>query len=68
MSTTDPKKARMALLLTQEQLAEKAGISRYLISQCESAGRWPSHDLTRHKYLRALGIDPALVEAEAAHV
>lgn len=67
MSTKDPKKARMELLLTQEQLAQKAGISRYLISQCESACRWPLHDLTRHKYLRALGIDPASVEVEAAH-
>jgi hypothetical protein len=65
--TIDPKKARLDLLLTQEQLAAKAGISRYLVCQCEASGRWPQHDLTRYKYLRALGIDPASVEMNQIH-
>ena len=67
MNTTEPKKARLDLLLTQEQLAEKAGVSRHLVCQCEATGRWPHHDLTRHKYLRALGIDPASVEMKQIH-
>jgi DNA-binding XRE family transcriptional regulator len=67
MNTNEPKKARLDLLLTQEQLAEKAGISRAVISHCENTCTWPIHELTRHKYARALGIDPASVEMNQIH-
>lgn len=53
---------RIDLGLTQEALAAKAGISVETVFRSERDKKWPAMPLTRRKYIRALGLDPAEVE------
>jgi len=62
-----PLDHRVDLGLTQEALAAKAGVSVETVFRAERDKKWPAMPLTRRKYIRALGIDPASVELEVAH-
>lgn len=48
---------RQAKKLTQDQLEELSGISRYTISEIETGGNWP-RDVTLEKLASSLGVKP----------
>jgi DNA-binding XRE family transcriptional regulator len=55
---------RIDLGLTQEALAAKAGVSVETVFRAERDKKWPAMPLTRRKYIKALGLDPAVIEEE----
>jgi DNA-binding XRE family transcriptional regulator len=55
---------RIDLGLTQEALAAKAGVSVETVFRAERDKKWPAMPLTRRKYIKALGLDPAAIEEE----
>jgi len=55
------KRLRGDKLLTQNQLAEKAGISRDTMNQVERGRQQPTY-LTLCKLARALGVEPEELE------
>ena len=62
--TKTPLEHRVDLGLTQEALAAKAGISVETVFRAERDKKWPAMPLTRRKYIKALGLDPAVIEEE----
>lgn len=51
------REARERSALSQQQLAEKSGVSRYTISRLETGGR-SARPTTTQKLARALGAEP----------
>jgi DNA-binding XRE family transcriptional regulator len=62
--TKTPLEHRVDLGLTQEALAAKAGISVETVFRAERDKKWPAMPLTRRKYIKALGLDPSVIEEE----
>ena len=58
---------RIDLGLTQEALAAKAGVSVETVFRAERDKKWPAMPLTRRKYIKALGLDPAVIEADVSN-
>jgi DNA-binding XRE family transcriptional regulator len=58
---------RIDLGLTQEALAAKAGVSVETVFRAERDKKWPAMPLTRRKYIKALGLDPSVIEAEVSN-
>lgn len=47
------------LALSRPEFSQKFGIGRTTIENCEKKNNWPKSPVTRAKYMKALGLDPA---------
>jgi DNA-binding XRE family transcriptional regulator len=50
------RSARKSKSLTQEELAEKLGLSVRTVIRCEQANKLPQNRLSRERYCRLLGL------------
>ena len=56
--TMHPSEARLRAGLTQQALADRAGVCLSTIVRAERLGRWPRSQAIREAILRALGLTP----------
>ena len=57
LTVNEQRRARVASKLTQQQVAEKAGIALVTVVRAERLGKWPTRFDTRRRYCRALKIE-----------